>query len=303
MGVFLIALAYFAFIFLILISLVRVVKIVSMPAHLRWELAPIPHEKGKNRYGGSYLEDYEWWHKKPRKSLAAVLIYMAKEIILLKGVWKNNRALWPFSFSMHTGIYLVILSVLLHVINALCIITSVPAAILNAFENIAAIIAIVGYILGVFGVTGLILKRSLDASLRNFGTFSIYFRLVFLAAVFISGISAWFYTTDFAATIGLFTRNVLTLDTAITTSIPLAVNIIISLLFLIYLPLTDMSHFITKYFTYHAVRWNDKPLDTKMEAELNGLKKQTTNWSASHVPPDKTWAEIALGKKRDEKTP
>ena len=55
----------------------------------------------------------------------------------------------------------------------------------------------------------------------------------------------------------LFTRNLLTLDSAITVATPLAVHLIISLLFLIYLPLTDMAHFITKYFTYHAVRWND----------------------------------------------
>ena len=35
---------------------VRTVRLARMPVHLRWELAPIPHEKGRGQYGGSYLE-------------------------------------------------------------------------------------------------------------------------------------------------------------------------------------------------------------------------------------------------------
>jgi len=42
-------------IFLIVITY-RTLAIIRLPVHLRWELAPIPHEKGKSRYGGSYLE-------------------------------------------------------------------------------------------------------------------------------------------------------------------------------------------------------------------------------------------------------
>ena len=36
---------------------------------------------------------------------------------------------------MHIGIYLVILSILLHVINALFIITGAPASVLDAFRE------------------------------------------------------------------------------------------------------------------------------------------------------------------------
>ena len=46
----------------------RALKISSMPLHLRWELAPVPHEKGRNKYGGSYFEEYEWWNKKRGKT-------------------------------------------------------------------------------------------------------------------------------------------------------------------------------------------------------------------------------------------
>jgi nitrate reductase gamma subunit len=152
-------------IFLVVVAY-RILAISRLPVHLRWELAPIPHEKGKGGYGGSYLEDYEWWRKPRRRSHVAPIIYMFREIFLLRGVWKNNRALWPFSFSFHVGIYLTIITLLLQIINALFIITSVPLSTLNVFQSIASVLAITGYLLGSLGAIGLILKRALDSNLR-----------------------------------------------------------------------------------------------------------------------------------------
>ena len=69
----------------------------KLPMHLRWELSPVPHEKGKSQYGGSYLEEYDWWTKKREKSLINEAIYMGKEIFFLKGVFENNKKLWYFT--------------------------------------------------------------------------------------------------------------------------------------------------------------------------------------------------------------
>ena len=292
------------FVFLVLMAY-RILSIVRLPVHLRWELAPIPYEKEKYSYGGSYLEEFEWWRKKRSKSLLRVIIYMAGEIFLLKGIWKNNRGLWPFSFALHTGIYLVIVSIVFHVINAIFIITGVPSAVLDVFKGIAAVVGIIGYILGSLGAVGLILKRSLDANYKAFSSFSVYFKLVFLAAVFISGIIAWATSTDFATGMSLFTRDFFKLDSNITATIPIASHLIISLLFLIYLPLTDMAHFITKYFTYHSVRWDDEPKDEKMIATLNSLMSQPVYWSADHIGADgrKNWVELTTKKTDDDKKP
>jgi len=289
-------------VFLVLMAR-RILAIARLPVHLRWELAPIPHEKGKNKYGGSYLEEYEWWHKKRRKSCLPPIVYMAGEIFLLKGIWKNNPGLWPFSFALHIGIYLVIISIVIHVINALFIITSTSAAVLDVFKNVAAIAAIIGYILGVLGAIGLILKRSIDINFRTFSSFSTYFRLVFLAAIFVSGIIAWFSSSNFTNDVSLFTRDLFILDSGITATAPLASHIVIVSLFLVYLPLTDMIHFITKYFTYHAVRWNDEPKDEKMTAELNKLLDQPVSWSAVHVKANgrKNWIKLTAEKTEDDK--
>ena len=64
-----------------------------------------------------------------------------------------------------------------------------------------------------------------------------------------------------------------------------------------------MIHFVAKYFTYHAVRWNDEVKDEKMTEALNGLLEQPVSWSAVHVKADgrKNWAELAAEKSNDEK--
>jgi len=280
----------------------RIVAILRMPVHLRWELAPLPHKKEKKKDGGSHFEQYTYSEKTHPKSLVAIIVFMAEEILLFKGVWKNNRTLWPFSLAMHYGIYLVVLSLVFHFVNAMLLISGESASALDSLQAVAAVIALAGYILGTAGGVGLILKRMLDADLRNFGSFPVYFRLVFLAAIFISGIIAWFYTGNFALTMSVFTHDLFTLNTAITTNMPLTVHLIILLLFVLYLPFTDMTHFITKYFTYHAVRWNDEPMNQKMAAGLDRLKSQTSTWSAAYTNPGKTWSQIATEKHKDEKT-
>jgi hypothetical protein len=35
---------------------IRTVRIARLPVHLRWELAPIPKDRKRGGYGGSYLE-------------------------------------------------------------------------------------------------------------------------------------------------------------------------------------------------------------------------------------------------------
>ena len=290
------------FLFLILMAY-RILAITRLPVHLRWELAPIPHEKGRGRYGGSYLEEYEWWRKPRRRSRLAPVVYMVGEIFLLKGIWKNNRTLWPFSFSLHAGIYLLVFTAILSIINALFIITGVSGSILNVFQNITSIVAVAGYLLGSLGTIGLIFKRAIDVNLRLFSSFSTYFRLVLLGTVFVSGCFAWFYTGDLASGLGLFVKRLFTLNAGISATLPLATHIILSLLFIIYLPLTDMAHFITKYFTYHAVRWNDAPKNEKMVQELEGLLDQPVSWSAAHVKADgrKNWVELTAKKTDDDK--
>jgi nitrate reductase gamma subunit len=101
----------------------------------------------------------------------------------------------------------------------------------------------------------------------------------------------------------LFIKGLITLDGGMNAGFPLSLHIVISLLFLIYLPFTDMIHFIAKYFTYHEIRWDDAPQDEKMKKELRGLLSQPVSWSATHVKADgrKNWMDLTIKKTNDEK--
>lgn len=286
----------------LIVTIYRAWSLARLPVHLRWELAPIPHEKGKGKYGGSYLEEYEWWKKRRQKSFFAPLRYMAVEILLLRGVWKHNRRLWPLTFAFHGGIYLVFAMLLLSILNAIFIITGVPASVLDVFLAITSVVALAGYLLGGLGAISLILKRTLDANLRSFNSVSKYFNLVFLGAVFASGAYSWFATPDFALTMSRFIQGLVTLDTGLNLAFPLSMHVIMASLFFLYLPWTDMIHFVAKYFTYHEIKWNDAPKDARMEKELKGLLAQPVSWSAEHIKADgkKSWADLTTEKKSNE---
>jgi nitrate reductase gamma subunit len=64
-----------------------------------------------------------------------------------------------------------------------------------------------------------------------------------------------------------------------------------------YIPFTHMSHFVGKYFTYHAVRWDDAPLlgNRRMATRLAEYLTYKPTWAAGHIKTDgaATWAEVA----------
>ena len=160
-----------------------------------------------------------------------------------------------------------------------------------------------GYLLGGIGAIGLLLKRAFDPNLRPFNTISTFFNLLFLGAVFISGSYAWLHSGSFASDMSLFIKRLITFDADIAMTFPLSLHLVILLFFILYLPLTDMIHFIAKYFTYHAIRWDDAPQDKKMEEELRGLLAQLVTWSATHVQADgkKNWGDITTEEMSDGK--
>ncbi len=286
----------------ILIAACRTIKIMRLPLHLRWELAPIPHEKGKNRYGGSYLEEYEWWNRRRSVSHIAPLLYMAKEVFLLNAVRENNKKLWPFAFCLHVGIYLVAATLILQSLSAVLIISASLQELLMPISEAATLSALAGYLLGIFGSLGLLYKRMFDTGLKAFSSFSKYFNLCFLAAVFLTGGFAWLLSENFTSEIIIFIKDVFTFSPGIDVSSVTALHLGIFLLFLIYLPFTDMIHPVVKYFTYHDIRWNDAPQNRSMEKAIGKLLAQPVAWSAAHISADgKTnWVDITKAENGSE---
>jgi len=276
-------------------------KMAKLPIHLRWELSPVPHEKGKSQYGGSYLEEYDWWTKKREKSLLNEVIYMGKEIFLLKGVFENNKKLWYMSFPFHFGMYILTAAAILTFILAI-----LPSSILPPdslmMSTVIEILAATGFTIGIIGTVGLLARRFLDPNLKNYTSGGTFFNLFFLLALFLSGLISIVSAPDFYGEMSSYAQSLIFADTIGIVSGIVSLHCIITLLFLAYLPFTKMLHFLAKYFTYHEVRWNDSPMigNKKMQQEVIELLKQRPTWAAPHLNADgkKNWVDIATEEKK-----
>lgn len=295
-GPLVLVLAYVLLVVFAAAALCRTVNMARLPVHLRWELAPVPHEKGKSHYGGSYFEQFEWWTKPPARSLVSELVYMLQEIVFLKSLWEHNRRLWWFSFPLHLGIYLLAASAALLLLGGVFELAGVPGPGLGLLRTGIPALAGTGYALGAVGGSGLLLFRLWDPRLKAFTSPLSLFNLALLLAVFASGGAALLASHGFAVSMVAFLRALFTADLSVEIPGVLAVHLVLVFLFLAYLPFSQMMHFVAKYFTYHRVRWDDEAMapNSRMEREVLELLKQPVTWSGSHLKADgsKNWVDI-----------
>ncbi len=290
-----IALTYLAAVVFGVGLIIRARKISKMPVHLRWELAPVPHEKGKGHYGGSYFEEYEWWTKKREKSLSAELWYMFQEMVFLKGMWEKNRTMWYFSFPFHFGgLYLLFAMVGLLAVSAILSMFGIGVVPILKLANI---MATVGCLTGLVGTSGLLMRRLIIHELKSFSSFGAYFNLLFLMSIYLSGLLAVNSASDYAGNLSSMFHAIFTFQFGFSMPMMAAVHVALACAFFIYLPFTYMMHFVAKYFTYHEVRWNDEPMTagSNMEKEVGDLLGQKITWAADHIKGEgkKTWVDAA----------
>src|ERR1039458_3523712 len=163
----------------------RVVKTLRMPAHLRWELYPIPKgPRERQRYGGCYFAQSHWWTKPRAAGHTGELAFIAKEVLLLQSVWENFRGLWLWSWLLHWGLYLYLLATLCATAGAF-----LPA---HAGAGILLHAAVIygyrlSYPLGLAGALGLLVMRGWHPRLRAFTTRSSIFDLALLGSLFATG--------------------------------------------------------------------------------------------------------------------
>jgi nitrate reductase gamma subunit len=255
--------------------------------HLRWELYPVAHEGKRAAHGGSYLEDFEWWNKKREKNMLGELGVMLPEIFLLKGLWEYNRKMWFPSFCLHHGLYWLIGTMFLLLVSSIFD--------TGQLMPVIAIFGIIGYTAGTIGALSLLFMRLTNHKLKSFSSFATYFNLILLLSIFVSGGISVLIGEHFAG-MSAFSQGLVTATFSKLTA-PVAIHVALAVFFVLYLPFTHMTHFFTKYFTYHSVRWNDEPniKGGKLAKQLDRLLGLKPTWSAKHIGADgnKNWAEIA----------
>jgi nitrate reductase gamma subunit len=296
--------AYLGIVFFVIAVAARFVFWSKMPMHLRWELYPVAHEGGgRAAYGGSYLEESDWWQKKREVSLLGEVKVMVPEILFLVALREHNRKLWTRSFPFHFGLYLVAAATILMLVGGIAgaVLPETIAGPLNTL--IAAVVPWLGgagLVLGILGAIGLFLRRR-SRELRDYTAPADYFNLIFFIVAFgVALITFVGYDRDFSL-VSAFVANLATFNLASlgggTGVLLLMLSVVLLSLLTAYIPTTHMSHFVGKYFAYHSIRWKDDPNlpGGKEEATINELLNQPISWSAEHIKGDgkKTWLEAA----------
>ena len=162
----------------------RAIKIVRLPLHVRWELYPVAHEKGRASYGGSYLEESDWWTKPravvaaggtegddPRDSSAA-------------GVWEHNRKHWFRSFPFHFGLYLLAGLIALLLLGGIATaaradVSAQGGPLGPTLYHLTYIVGYAGLGLGLIGSVALLVRRTFDPDYREYTKKADYFNLAF----------------------------------------------------------------------------------------------------------------------------
>ncbi|TAL35323.1 MAG: hypothetical protein EPN93_10555 [Spirochaetes bacterium] len=275
---------------------VRVVRIARLPLHLRWELAPVPHERDKHEYGGSFLEEPDWWMKPRERSRMNELLFMLKEIFFLHAVRKNNRRIWPFSLAFHTGLYCLFFMACLLVASAAMSAAgyAAPAALI---ETPAGILGGAAYLLGSMGALGMLVLRGLDRDLRSYSGLPAYLNLAVLFVLFASGGFGMIIEDGFIGEMQRFINAAMLARPGLALYHAAAIHLGAGLFFLALLPFTSMVHFAAKFFTYHTVLWDDRRMDAAMEKEVGALLGQPVGWKSSHLGADgtKNWIDVVKG--------
>ena len=291
-------------------TLVRAVRYARAPLHLRWEIYPVPHEPAdRAAHGGSYFEQSAWWTKPAPANHWGTAKAFAVEALCLHALRAFNRPLWWRSYPFHAGLYLLAATVVLVFAAALGTITApslvagAPAVVVRQCYRATGL---AGLFLALLGAAGLLHRRLTDPDLRSSTVPGDLFNLAaFIAALATLG-AGWALAPAGTPGPGAIALGLLQWDVSLRIPGLLASGLILSAALAAYIPFTHMSHFVGKYFTYHAVRWDDAVARRggSIEKAMAEYLTYRPTWDAPHVTADgsRTWADIAASQPPDKTT-
>lgn len=292
----------FAYVAIVAFCVIAAQKIISYvngsPLHVRWELYPVAHEGKKASYGGSFMEEFEWWTKSRKHCVWGDIKAMLIEILFLHLTFQKNFKLWIRTYPFHLGLYLLMggfFVVLLAALGKLCgWQDSAFFLLVNGLINLMSLVGMIGLIVG---CVGLIQRRLTDPGLNKYSSPEHFFNLGMFVVFAVFGLGAWATNASFAVLARDFVYNLITFNFAPLESTAFGVHVFIGLLIMVWIPMTQMSHLLLKYFMWHDIRWGDEPTcdsEANQKKLLEALKFRVS-WSAPHIQGDgqKTWAEVA----------
>lgn len=299
MGNTLAILTYIAYAFIIIMYARKAIKYAKMPLHLRWDLYPVIH-KNRSSHDGSHYDNQEWWTRPRRRRFIENILFILKDNFYLGEYFHKNRGYWFVLFPWHVGFLLIIT---LHVLCFFAALTmvfglSVSPESHNIFGRVfyySVLITGVGsFLTGSFGSIGMIIKRLTNRDLRAYASPMNYFNYLFLLSLFLSGFFTWYFFDPTFSGYMQFWKGLITLR-PINVELASAIHIVLFALVLVYLPFTRSMHYITRFFAFLWVNWDDKPnlRGSEIEKRAQRCLNQPVSWSAPHIQSGKKWRELA----------
>ncbi len=232
---------------------------------------------------------------------------MIEEILFLKSLREFNRRLWLPSFLFHFGLYLVIAAVGCAALPLTCgQLSAGPqfAGLIHALAAVATFAGALGGLLIAAGACWLLMHRAIDPALKNSTHAGDIFNLLFFIAACVLLFGGYLLRAPGTASLGEFARGAIHFDRAVRIGTAFGAGSILASMLAAYIPFTHMAHFIAKYFTWHAVRWDDRRNErgSAMEVRVAASLEYRPTWSAPHVGADgrRSWAEIATTNPTEE---
>ncbi len=290
---------YFGYVFVVVAYYIKVQKYFKIPQNLRWELYPVIHEKNY-KYGGSYFEDVEYWKKERHRNLSRSIFTLIRRYLAMGSYFEKKRGYWFGLYPWHMGFLLIVLFDVLIVIDAIFIragdwqISGSAGGGGQFLYYFTLVAGLASFTLGCFGSVMMLILRSLDENLREYATPQNFFNYLFFLAMFGSGWAAWVIDDNTFSGFREFWVGVLSAN-AVSTPGWEQFHIIIFAIFLIYLPLTRSTHYITKILYFFWVLSGDAPNLGKGETDqkLNEYLNYEPTWAAAHHQTGRTWGERA----------
>ncbi|MBO4335938.1 MAG: nitrate reductase [Desulfovibrio sp.] len=301
-------LAYFAFAAFFALACCKIRGyLAASPLHVRWEIYPVPHEGKKAAYGGSFMENSDWWTKVRHVEHFYDILGIFKEVLLLEATFKHNHTLWFRTYPFHFGLYMLMG-------GSIILFFTVLAGLLGAsplwnpqemegfvtfIHNVLNSVVLIGALAIFGGGIALICRRMNDEGLAVYSSREHFLNIgVFVLFAFLT-LMTWACNADYVILAATFMHNLLTLNFVPQESNLFALSMLLGFFVLLWIPLSNMQHLLLKYFMYHDIRWNDVPTQasvTNQNLIPDLLKKQVT-WAAPHIAGDgtpKSWLDVAV---------
>ena len=286
MGGIVLVLFYGSILFCILVCAGKVVHVLRLPLHLKWEYYR----------ESSVYEQVDWWTQEP-VSFGEKVKKVLGQVLFLSDYYERNRSFWYVLYLFHVGIYLLILWHAWLFLSAGFIDPERASEIGIVWGHVATGLAFIGG-------AGILIKRIADEEMKIYYQPIHYIKWAILLLTLAGGFYAVYgYFGDSSTQLFRYVQSQVTfssLEHKLHPPPATAVHVLFGAFWLVYLP---YSHIMRLFLRYYHYLHDDEVPNVKggaMEKRIGQLLGQSVGWSAPHIQTGKTWAEVATTIPKDK---